>query len=80
VITVLRVKVRAEVPGDPPQEVLIDPLLLTIDETAQVLRLSRRFVYVLVMTGQIRSIKLGRSRRVPLKWLHEYVDSLLQAS
>ena len=76
----LKVKVRVGVPGDPPREVLIDPLLLTIEEAAQVLRLSRRFVYDLVMTGQIKSIKLGRSRRVPLKWLHDFVDSLPQAS
>jgi excisionase family DNA binding protein len=77
---VVKVRVRAEVPDDPPREMLVDRLLLTVEDAAQVLSLSRRFVYVLVMTNQIKSIKLGRSRRVPLKWLQEFVDEQLQAS
>jgi len=55
-------------------------LLLTIDEAAQSLSMSRRFLYTLIMTNQIYTIKLGRSRRVPLKSLQEFVDSLAQAS
>jgi excisionase family DNA binding protein len=43
------------------------------------LSLSRRYFYILVMSNQIDSIKLGRSRRVPLKSLQAFVERQLQA-
>jgi len=75
-----KVQVQSGVPGEPPQAHVLDKLLLTVDDAAQVLSLSRRFVYDLVMTNQVKSVKCGRSRRVPLKWLRDFVDSLPQAS
>ena len=55
-------------------------LLLTIAEAAAALSLSRRFFYVLVMTNKVKTIKLGRSRRVPVQSLPAFIDSQLQVS
>jgi excisionase family DNA binding protein len=52
-------------------------LLLTITETAQALRLSRAQVYNLVNRGELQTIKIGSSRRVPLSALEEYIQRLL---
>lgn len=48
-------------------------LLLTIPEVAQRLSLGRSFVYQLVMRGEIRSIKVGRARRVPVTALDQFI-------
>ncbi len=41
------------------------PLVLTVEETAKALRVSRGACYELVRTGQVPSIRLGRTLRVP---------------
>ncbi len=56
----------------------LEPLLLTVDEAARLLRMSRSFVYNLVMNGEIASIKLGRSRRVPAAELERFVSERLE--
>src|SRR4051794_24142180 len=40
-------------------------LLLTIDEAAARLGIGRSHAYIYVMKGELASVKLGRSRRVP---------------
>ena len=52
----------------------IPKLLLTIEEAAQVLSLSRSLLYDLLMSEQIISIKIGRVRRVPVSALAIYVE------
>ena len=52
----------------------IPKLLLTIEEAAQVLSLSRSLLYDLLMSEQIISIKIGRVRRVPVSSLTIYVE------
>ena len=49
-------------------------LLLTPDEAATELSLSRSVVYDLISTGTIRSIKIGRSRRVLRASLESFVN------
>lgn len=51
----------------------IEPLLLRVDEAADALALSRTKVYELMATGELESVKLGRSRRVPLDALQAFV-------
>jgi excisionase family DNA binding protein len=46
-------------------------LLLTVDEAAAVMSLGRTLLYRLVMRGEIISIKVGRTRRVPMWALRE---------
>ena len=48
-------------------------VLLTVEEVAQAMGLGRTYVYELVMRREIRSIKLGRKRRIPVSALHDFV-------
>jgi excisionase family DNA binding protein len=52
-------------------------LLLTVEEAAEVLSLGRTLVYELVMRRQIASIKVGRTRRIPVVALQEFVTRQL---
>jgi excisionase family DNA binding protein len=55
-------------------------LLLTIPEAAQVLGVSRSILYQLVRAGEVATIKIGRSRRVPIVALEQYVRARLTPS
>jgi excisionase family DNA binding protein len=46
-----------------------DVRLLRIGEVADLLRISRTKVYELMSSGEIPSLHVGRSRRVPLRAL-----------
>ncbi|MEU7868301.1 helix-turn-helix domain-containing protein [Dactylosporangium sp. NPDC049140] len=52
-------------------------VVLTIEEAAQWLGIGRTTMYALVMSGEVRSVTIGRLRRVPVQCLEEYVQSLL---
>ncbi|MFC3982467.1 helix-turn-helix domain-containing protein [Streptosporangium jomthongense] len=54
-------------------------LLLTVEEAAKQLRIGRTQMYQLVMTGTVRSVLIGRLRRVPIECLREYVTDLMAA-
>jgi excisionase family DNA binding protein len=53
------------------------PLLLTVKQAADLLGMGRSTVYELIDAGELRSVKRGASRRIPLKAIHEYIDRLL---
>ena len=53
-----------------------DIQLYTPSQVAHVLMLSRAKTYQLLTDGDIRSVKIGRSRRVPARLLREYIDSI----
>ena len=53
-----------------------DKLLLTVEEAAYRLGIGRSHAYVFVMKGELPSVKLGRSRRVPAAVLPEFVERL----
>ena len=52
------------------------PVAYDVDEAAVALRLSRSALYELIRSGQIRSVKSGRRRLVPVSSLTAYLDSL----
>jgi excisionase family DNA binding protein len=52
------------------------PLMYRVDEAAAALRLRRSSVYELIRSGQLRSVKQGRRRLVPVTALADYVASL----
>ena len=54
----------------------VPALLYRVDEAAVALRLSRSVLYELIRTGQLRTVKAGRRRLVPVAALAECVDSL----
>ena len=53
-----------------------DRLLLTPEEAATVLRLSRTTVYALIRSGELRSVHIGRSCRISQAELERYVRQL----
>jgi excisionase family DNA binding protein len=51
--------------------------LLTPEEAAGRLRIGRTFIYLLLREGVIPSVKIGRVRRVRVRDVDKYVESLL---
>ncbi len=48
----------------------------TVEQVADMLHIGRDKVYYLLRTGQLRSIKIGKSRRITAKHLAEFIASL----
>ena len=53
-----------------------DPLLLTPKEAARQLSLASSTLYQLLLRGEVESVTIGRSRRIPMSALTAYVDRL----
>lgn len=51
--------------------------LLTVEETAELLQVGRDKVYYLLRTGQLRSIKIGKLRRISHAWITEFLNARL---
>ncbi len=65
--------------GDPQllRDVLAgDPLLLTPEEAATVLRVGRTTLYALIKAGELHSVHIGRSCRLSRAELERFVDRL----
>jgi excisionase family DNA binding protein len=58
----------------------MDKLLLTPEEAAEALSLGRTKVYQLIGEGRLRSVRIGKSRRVPASALAELVDHLADSA
>jgi len=52
-------------------------VLLTPDEAADALSISRRLLYRLIMHKHIQSVKVCGARRIPVQALQEYVAALI---
>ena len=48
---------------------------LTVAEVADVMRVSKMTVYRLVHAGELASVRVGRSFRVPERAVHDYLRS-----
>ena len=48
----------------------------TVEQVAKMLNISRDRVYYLLRTRQLRSIKIGKSRRITDQHLDEFIASL----
>ncbi len=55
-------------------------IVLTIEEAAKRLGIGRTTMYALIAAGEIKSVTIGRLRRIPTEALHDYVRELLAAS
>ena len=53
--------------------------LLTVKEAAAFLRLSRSTIYNLMDSGELQSVKLGKSRRIPRRCVIELAARSLRA-
>jgi excisionase family DNA binding protein len=47
--------------------------LLNVTEAAGILGIGRSVAYVLVMTGELESIKIGRRRKIPVEAIGEFI-------
>ncbi len=54
----------------------MEKLLLTAEETAEVLGIGRSKVYELLRAGIIQSVRIGACRRIPAAAVAEYVEQL----
>lgn len=54
----------------------VDKLLLTPEEAALRLGISRSMVYELIRAGELESVTIGRLRRIPVVALEQYVERL----
>jgi excisionase family DNA binding protein len=59
-----------------PADMPTSKLLLKVEEAAQVLSLSRKTLYDLMRRGELASLKIGGSRRIPLTALHNFISKL----
>ena len=50
--------------------------LLTVAEAARRLGIGRSHAYIYVLRGELESVKLGRSRRVPVDAIDAFVERL----
>jgi len=69
--------------GDPQvlHDVLAgDPMLVTPEEAARLLRVGRTTVYALMKHGSLRPVHIGRSCRLSRAELKRYVDGLTSSS
>ena len=60
-----------------PEQTASPALLITVDEAARRLGIGRSLAYQLVANGRLRSIHIGRLRRVPADAVPAFVASLL---
>jgi excisionase family DNA binding protein len=56
--------------------VVMDKLLLRPEEAAEVLSIGRSRLYELLGRGELASVRIGTSRRVPAEELVRYVERL----
>lgn len=50
-----------------------EPMLLTIPEAAEQLRIGRTLIYELISAGELEVVHIGRTSRVPLEALRDFV-------
>jgi excisionase family DNA binding protein len=51
-------------------------LLLDVKEVAEILGLGRSHIYSYILSGELRSLKLGRRRKVPVESVREFITKL----
>lgn len=56
----------------------IAPFLLSVDECAEAMRLSRSTVYNLMRSGEVKFVKIGGRRLVPVEAVKTYVAGLME--
>jgi excisionase family DNA binding protein len=54
-----------------------NPILVSVVEAAHMLSIGRTAAWELVRKQKIKSVKIGRARRVPVSAVQEYVQRLL---
>ena len=58
----------------------MERLMVTVAEAAEMLGVCRNRVYELIYSGQLNSVKMGRSRRIAVAELQRFVASTVGAA
>ena len=53
-----------------------DKRLFTVPQTQAMLELGRTRMWALIASGEIESVRIGRSRRIPVEAIDRYVEGL----
>ncbi len=67
-------KKHQDAPREATDPALGPPLLYRVNQAAELLQLGRSTVERLVASGELRSIKVGKCRRIPADALAEFVQ------
>jgi excisionase family DNA binding protein len=59
-------------------EEILNEEWLTVKEVARRLNIPRATVYEIIKNGSLRAVYIGRTIRIPARYLKEYVNSLLK--
>ena len=62
---------------DRTEQTVVNRKLYRVEEAAQLLGVGRTRIFDLMKLGELRSVKIGGSRRVPAAALDEYIARLL---
>lgn len=54
----------------------MEKLLLTPEEAAEALNISRTTLYGLLQEQVLKSVKIGKARRIPTQAVYEYIAGL----
>ncbi len=54
----------------------MEKLLLSAEDVAEALTISRTRVYEILAAGELFSVRLGKVRRIPRESLEEYIEKL----
>lgn len=81
------IKAVGSTPSDAPRKsevaaagFALDTMLLTPEAAAYQLSISRTALFSLLKAGELESVKIGASRRIPREALARYVEQLRAAS
>jgi excisionase family DNA binding protein len=55
----------------------VNVVIYTVEEAAQMLKISRWKLFDLIRTNQLRSVKIGGLRRIPHTAIEEYLTQLM---
>ena len=56
---------------------VVEPVAYRVDDAAEALGISRSAIYELIRSNQLRTIKHGSRRLVPVSCLHEFIAAAL---
>ncbi len=59
---------------------MTQPLLYRPEQAAEAIGLGRSKIFQLIASGEIETVRIGRSRRIPRQALEDYVERLRQGS
>ena len=66
--------------NEPPVGQPLVPLLLSVEQAAEMLGIARTSMFKLIGTGEVESVQVGRLRRIPMACLEEFVERLRRSA